>query len=88
VSLGLGAAALVAAAACFIRIRRRSARAHERSGPDGSQPLLPIGAGSAAGAAAEDAGVAAQRLQLSREAEYDPLTNFPANLAAKQLAGA
>ena len=30
--------------------------------------------------------MAAQRLQLSQEAEYDPLTNFPANLAAKQLA--
>jgi hypothetical protein len=64
--------------------------------PDGMEPLLPLlgsggggsGARLTAGAAptTEAPAVMAQRLQLSQEAEYDPQTGFPQNMAAKQLA--
>jgi serine/threonine protein kinase len=50
------------------------------NGGGGGEVMLPMGA------AAEDAGVVAQRLQLASEAAYDPRTGFPANVAAKQLA--
>jgi serine/threonine protein kinase len=93
VTLGLAACAFAAAAAftCHIRRRRRRRRSANGTYSDKSlrnEPLLRLDGGdSGLGAAdSEDAGVAAQRLQLAQEVQYDPRTGFPANMAAKQLA--